>query len=186
MRVSRPFELKAEDSLLALNGSMLVIDANSKETSASRSAGITLSHVTTYLTDHLISLRAAKESGTKGLVTTQIKSASDCLFVGAAGKALIHLEGIDMPEGQMQRYVSWSDSQRNTYSNYTQFLEQQPASDAMPQPPLTANAWRDFTGDPDSSRFERVRFSAPSSGERCARLPAASRSPFTISRRRGV
>jgi len=178
VRVSRPFDFKAEDSLLALNGSMLVMDANPKEPSASRNASITLSHLTTYLTEHLILLRAVKENGAKGLVTTQIKSVSDCLFASAGTKALIHLEGIDTPEGQMERYISWSDSQRNAYSNYTQYVEQQPASDAMPQPPLTANAWKDFTRDPDS-RFERVRFSqSPAPDASLSRVAASNFKPM--------
>jgi serine/threonine protein kinase len=180
VRVSRPFEFKAEDSLLALNGSMLVMDANPKEPSASRNASITLSHLTTYLTEHLILLRAVKENGAKGLVATQIKSVSDCLFASAGTKALIHLEGIDTPEGQMERYISWSDSQRNAYSNYTQYVEQQPASDAMPQPPLTANAWKDFTRDPDS-RFDRVRFSqSPAPDASLSRVPASSFKPTAV------
>jgi hypothetical protein len=161
VRLSRPFELKVEDSLLVLNGSILVTDGNPKDTTLRGAASITLSHVTTYLTDHLILLRAARDAANnlKGLVLTQVNSATDCLFASAGTKALVHLEGIDSEE-QMRHYFSWNESQRNAFSNYTQYLEQQPTTDVMPQPAYGVDKWKDFTNDPES-RFDRVRFASP-------------------------
>jgi hypothetical protein len=165
VRLSRPFDLKIEDSLLVLSGSMLVIDGNPKDTVTRSAANIALNHVTTYLTDHLILLRAAREAGSnlKGLTMTQVNSATDCLFASAGTKALVHLEGIDSEE-QMRHYFSWNESQRNAFSNYTQYLEQQPATDVMPQPAYGVDKWKDFTNDPES-RFDKVRFSAPPAPE---------------------
>src|SRR5262249_10617433 len=127
VRASRPFELHVEKSLAALDGSLLVVDGTTKETGRGR-AQITLEQVTTYLTDHLLFLRAASEEGKtmKGLVPTQVKSSTNCLFASAGGKSLVHLEGVDTDE-QLRRLFSWGEGRHNLYSNFTLLLDQQPS-----------------------------------------------------------
>jgi serine/threonine protein kinase len=164
VRASRPFELRVERSLAALDGSLLLIDGTAKETPPRARAQVTLEQVTTYLTDHLVWLRASPEEGRtmKGLVPTQFKLATNCLFVSAGGKSLVHLEGVDT-EDQMKRLFSWGESRHNLYSNFTpSILDQQPSggNDAlMPPLPYGKTQWEGFTQEQDA-RFERLRFSA--------------------------
>jgi hypothetical protein len=162
VRASRPFELRVEKSLAALDGSLLLIDGSSKEAVPRRPAQVTLEQITTYLTDHLVWLRGSAEEGRsmKGLVLTQCK-VTNCLFLSAGGKSLIHLDGVDTEE-QMKRLFAWGDSGHNVYSNFTSsLLDQQPSggSDAMmPPPPYGRTQWESFTGEQDA-RFERLRLS---------------------------
>jgi serine/threonine protein kinase len=165
VRASRPFELRVEKSLAVLDGSLLVIDGSPKEAAPRGRAQVSLEQVTTYLTDHLVWLRASQEESKslKGLVPTQFKTATNCLFVSAGGKALVHLEGVDT-EDQMKRLFYWGESAHNLYSNFTQsLLDQQPSGGndgAMAPPPYGKAQWEGFTGEQDA-RFERVRFGVP-------------------------
>jgi serine/threonine protein kinase len=162
VRASRPFNLSIEESLVALDGSLVVVDANSKDPASKEHAEIALKQVTTYLTDHLVWLRASKEDGkaSRGLVLTQVKSA-DCLFASAVGKSLIHLDGVDT-EAEIRRFLSWGGSQHNAYSNFNQFLDQQPRGegDVMAPPAYGQNKWEDFTQE-SHGRFDRVKFNSP-------------------------
>ena len=159
VRVSRPFELRAEDSLIALTGSFLLMEGNPKDAMARGTADITLNHLTTYLTDQLFLLRAIKESGMnlKGLVNTQVHSAADCIFASATGKPLIHLDGVDSEE-QMKRYFSWQESKHNAFSHVTTYLDQVPAAtNEMAPPAYNEDAWKTFTRDVNGL-FALVRF----------------------------
>jgi hypothetical protein len=180
VRASRPFELRVEKSLAALDGSLLVIDGNPKEPRGR--AQVSLEQVTTYLTDHLVWLRASQEEGKsmRGLVPTQFTSATNCLFVSASGKSLVHLEGVDTEE-QMKRLFSWSDGRHNIYGNFAQaLLDQQPSAGeglAMPPVPYGKAQWENFTQEQDA-RFERVRLSAlPSADAPLTKLLAADFKP---------
>jgi hypothetical protein len=178
VRASRPFELRIEKSLAALDGSLLVIDGTPKELAPRGRAQVTLDHVTTYLTDYLLWLRASQEEGKsmKGLVPTQFKSATNCLFISAGSKSLVHLEGVDTDE-QMKRLFSWEESRHNVYSNFTpSLLDQLPSGGnevAMPPLPYGKTQWEGFTQEQDA-RFERLRSSAlPASDAVLSKVVAA-------------
>ncbi len=165
VRSSRPFRFQADRSLVVLDGNFLAVKGSAREVSIQPPATVTLSHVTTYLTNHLLWLRAAEppaQSGKngRGLVQTQITSATDCLFFAAvAGKSLVHLEGIEQPE----LYFSWSENRNNAFSNFNdRFLDQQPPKDEfMAPPPYDRPMWEGVTS-PVRPRYEKVRFaSAP-------------------------
>jgi serine/threonine protein kinase len=167
---SRAFDLVVENSLIVLDGSLLVAkgNPNPKDTSARvRSATLSLNRVTTYLTDHLVWLRARRQDGmsSKGLVPTQVRSATNCLFVSANGKSLIHLDDVDNDD-QMKRVFGWGDSRHNAYSNFTTWLDQKPwaESESMAPLPYGKSQWESFAQESDS-RFERVRFGNPLSPE---------------------
>ena len=165
VRSSRPFRFLADRSLVVLDGNFLAVKGSAREVSIQPPATVTLSHVTTYLTSHLLWLRAAEppaQSGKngRGLVQTQIASATDCLFFAAvAGKSLVHLEGIEQPE----LYFSWAENRNNAFSNFNdRFLDQQPPKDEfMAPPPFDRPMWERVTS-PVRPRYEKVRFaSAP-------------------------
>jgi hypothetical protein len=90
VRASRPFRLDVENALVVLTGSLLSVDGNSDDTPVPAAAQLTLNRLTTYLTDHLVVLRASRTG--KGLVFTQA-TASDCLFAPAGGKGSCRCRG---------------------------------------------------------------------------------------------
>jgi serine/threonine protein kinase len=176
VRACRPFELRVEKSLAALDGSLLVIDGNPKEPRGR--VQVSLEQATTYLTEHLVWLRASPEEGKsmRGLVPTQITSATSCFFLSASGKSLVHLDGVDTEE-QMKRLFWWGDGKHNVYGNFTlALLDQQPAAGeglAMPPVPYGKAQWENFTQEQDA-RFEKLRLSTlPSSDAPLAKLLAA-------------
>jgi serine/threonine protein kinase len=164
VRASRAFELRAEDCLMVLAGSVLVVDGNPKEPTRSVHIDVALKQVTTYLTEHLVLLRALKDqaNNVRGLGLTQVKAA-DCLFAAATSKSLVHLDGLDGvdTEEQMKRFCfSWSESRHNAYSNFSAFLDQENVPNGMmPPTPYREREWKDFTGD-DRGRFGKVQFTA--------------------------
>jgi hypothetical protein len=175
VRASRPFELRVENSLVALDGSFLMVDGSSKDPGMRNRSEIVLKQVTTYLTDHLIWLRASRQDGrtSKGLIPTYVQSATDCVFASATGKTLVHLDGFDADE-QMKRCFSWGDSKRILYANYDQLLDQRSFSEGemMPPTPYGRTEWGEFTRDPDV-RFDRLRFPGLSAQDvALAKLPA--------------
>jgi hypothetical protein len=174
VRASRPFELSVEDSLLSLEGSLLVVDGTTRDLASPPSSQVQLRKVTAYLTDHLVWLRAAADEarmGRSGLVPTQL-SLEHSLFAAAAGKSLVHLDGVDTV-GDMQRLFRWGGGSRNTYSNFTRMLDQRPREpEMMSVPPYDQAAWETMTREAEG-RFERVRFAAaPREGEHARATPA--------------
>jgi len=164
VRACRPFRLEVEDSLIVLEGSFLVLEANAKDPPAKSRIELALNKVTSYLNDHLIWLRGAAEPArvNRGLTPTQVV-AEDCLFASASGKSLVHLEGLDSEE-QMKRFLTW-EGRHNAYSNFPQMLDQQPSGDgSMALPAYDKTRWSAFTQE-NASRFEKVKFASPPAAE---------------------
>jgi serine/threonine protein kinase len=161
VRAGRPLHLEMANSLVALTGSLLTLEGSAKENGARLArADLLLKHVTTYLSDNLVCLRAGKEENKtgRGPVPVHVEDVSNTLFVSALGKPLIHLDGVDTDD-QMKHCFSWGHSEHNAYSGFVdRLLDQQPADSAMMAPvPYGANQWREFTKETDA-RFDRVRF----------------------------
>jgi serine/threonine protein kinase len=178
VRASRPFDLSLEESLIALAGSLLTMDGNGKDPGTKVQASISLRKLTTYLTDHLVLLRAIKDENksARGLVQTRIKSATDCLFASASGKSLVHLDGVDNDD-QMRKLLVWEESRNNAYSYFNQFLDQEATAGMMAPPSYGPKEWRDFTHD-ETVRFERARLNAlPQAEVPMSRVTAADFKP---------
>ena len=162
VRSSRPFRLQADRSLVVLDGNFLEVKGSARDVRIDPAAQVTLSHVTTYLTSHLIWLRGLEREGNtgKGLVQTQITSATDCLFAAAAGRSLIHLDGIE--QNSETKYFSWTENRNNAFSRYQRFLDQQASKEeVMDPPPYDRMKWDGFTTSV-RPRYDSVRFaSAP-------------------------
>ncbi|HEV8058953.1 MAG TPA: serine/threonine-protein kinase [Gemmataceae bacterium] len=176
VRSSRPFELHVENSLVALDGSFVIVDGAGKDPVMRNRSEIVLKQVTAYLTNHLVWLRASRDEGraTKGLTPTYMQSATDCIFASATGKALVHLDGFDAEE-QMKRSFLWGDSKHNLYANYDQLLDQVPftGGEMMPPTPYGRTEWGEFTKEPDV-HFDRLRFlGLPIQYTSLAKVPAA-------------
>jgi hypothetical protein len=164
VRASRPFDLEANNVLVALAGSFLTVDGNAKEPApGSDPQVVRLARVTAYLTEHLVYLRAGKTG--KGLVPTRVKSASDCLFAAAGGKTLVHLSGLDSEE--VDRVFAW-EGRHNAYSNFERVLDQRPlAEEGMAPKPFDQDRWQTFAKESDPQPlFLKVKFDVPSPEER--------------------
>jgi tRNA A-37 threonylcarbamoyl transferase component Bud32 len=174
VRPSRPFDLRVDDSLVVLDGSLLYVEGAGKEPAAHPPVQLGLKKVTAYLTDHAFLLRACREEGknARGLVHTQMMSVRDCLFASSGGKSLVHLDGVDTDD-QMRRLFTWGEGQHNAYSNFAQLLDQQPREpEAMSLPPYDKRRWEQLTQETDG-KFDKVKFASPPGEGMLARvLPA--------------
>jgi hypothetical protein len=160
VRASRSFELEVKDTLVVLQGTLLLIEGSTRELPTKPVARVTLRQVTSFLDNHLVWLRGVREEGRsgRGLGMTQI-AAHDCLFASAGGKSLVHLDSVDT-DVQMRQALYW-DGSNNAYSNFAQLLDQQPAGEmSMALPPYDKTRWVAFTNE-SGGRFERARFNAP-------------------------
>jgi len=180
VRASRPFLLDIKETLVALDGSLLVVDGNMRELPIKPSAQITLNHVTAYLADHLILLRGKADAKTPpGLVHTQVVQASNCLFVSAGRmntKALICLDGVS--EGEMKNLFSWESGQQNAY-RCTQFVEMHSRVEGSMSVNYRQDQWELFAKDQDRVFATTVKFRDwPPAGER--RLTEALASVFKL------
>ena len=89
VQAGRPFDLDVENSLIVLNGSFLATEGGRSGSSAKTS--VKLSHVTSYLTNHLVRLRAGKDD--KTYLPVRFNPVHDCLFLAAGNKSLVHFDG---------------------------------------------------------------------------------------------
>jgi hypothetical protein len=144
-RYSRPAELKAEGSLIALSGSLLNVEVGmDKAPMPSGQVVTTLNRVTTFLGGHLIRLQAGIDL--KGLVPVQCNPA-DCLFVAASGRPLVQIDAPETGEDRLKLKLTWSAARPNTYANFTDWLRQQPPDNEMGPPPFGWDKWKTFVSE---------------------------------------
>jgi hypothetical protein len=145
-QLSRPRALDATNTLAALKGSFLSVDAAATP-AATVPAGqmvLTLTKVTTYLTGNLVRLRAKDYLSLTPIHCTP----TDCLFVAADQKPLIHLEDSDMEEKDLSKLLAWQGGGRIDYGNYSTMLDQKPPADEMPQQgPIKQDKWENLWGN---------------------------------------
>jgi tRNA A-37 threonylcarbamoyl transferase component Bud32 len=164
VRTSRPFNLDVNDSLVVLDGSLLAIEASAKEVAARSGSQVNFHQLTAVLSKHLVVLH--RDDNRQVLVPTQVNQAFNCLFHAARGKTLIHLDGIDTEE-QVRRFFTWNEGKSNTYSGFTQMLDQLPRGETvMPLPPYDQDKWKTFTQNETDRRFTRVKFAGWPVGDR--------------------
>jgi serine/threonine protein kinase len=144
VRASRPFELALENCIAALSGCLVSVEGCGTEPAAQPAARIRLDRVTTYLTDHLVQLRAGKNG--KGLVPTVV-SAVNCLFAAAGNKAFVFLDGLD-GEKQMKELFSW-EGRHNAYDGFDKLLDQLTAGESMVMLRYDQEKWRMFANESD-------------------------------------
>jgi len=153
VRVSRPFDFEIDNCIVALSGSLVAVEGSGAEPPLLPAARIRLDRVTTYLTDHLVQLRAGKNG--KGLVPTGV-SAVNCLFAAGGSKAFINLDGLD-GEKQMKELFIW-EGRHNAYDGFDRLLDQQPAGEAMVMLRYDQEKWRMFANESDPQPlFVRAR-----------------------------
>jgi hypothetical protein len=161
VRGSQALALDVEDSLIALDGSLAIVDGNAKEPPTKPAAQINLTRATIYLTDHLFLLRACEAKPMPGLVPTQVMQVANCVFVSGKEKnALVHLDGMDNDD-QIKRLLSWGDGKQNVYSGFSPMVEQKARPDnATPLSQYDRGKWEDFTPRETERRYDKITFAA--------------------------
>jgi len=163
VRSPRPLDLKVSNSLVVLAGSFLNVEANSKEPTTAARILVELTYTTAFLADYVVRLRADKDG--KEPVPVQINPAKNCLFASADGKAMIHLDGLEITNEQMKHLFSWENGRQNAYSKFQPMLDQQPKEGEMPLASYDQQRWRTFTGEADGLFLTSVKFAEPPSAD---------------------
>jgi hypothetical protein len=160
-RASRPCELTAQQTVAALKGSLLNVEAPADAAAppGGHKVVVSLTQVTTYLGGHLIRLVAGKDL--KGLVPITCKPTS-CAFLpgGREPHALVHLDGPETDEKGFQEKLKW-EGDENAYGAFANLLDQQPPGEAMSPPGMKKEKWQNFSGDTTSSYDARPTNSLP-------------------------
>jgi serine/threonine protein kinase len=156
-RVSRPCKLELNNCLAALKGSLLnlEISADASAPPAAHKVVTSLSHVTTYLSGHLIRLGGGKDI--KNLVPLTC-SANTCLFMpGPSGRSLVYLDGSDTEDKTVRDKFTWTGGP-NGYGNFSALLDQPATGEAMPSA-MSVTKWKELP-DESSSKFG-IKLKAP-------------------------
>ncbi|MGH9675507.1 MAG: serine/threonine-protein kinase, partial [Candidatus Acidiferrum sp.] len=111
-RSNQSFDLQAKNTVAVLTGCFVNLEA-STEAPGGQLAHATLNKVTTYLTQHLLRLQAGGEG--RGMLPLQC-DARGCLFVAAASKSLVHLDGPETSVDRLKDHLIWT-GERNAYGN---------------------------------------------------------------------
>jgi len=143
MRFCRPLKVPIKNSLLALSGSMLDVQASGEDV-ASDQVAFELNQVSAFTRDPAFSLRSSAKNG-KGLGKSKI-DAHQCLFapLERPSRPLVSLEAPDVSvEDQLKDYVQWKGDQ-NCFPGFSRLLEfQRPnQTDVMMQ--LDAKRWENL------------------------------------------
>jgi serine/threonine protein kinase len=166
VKPSRRFELELENSLIALDGTLVTLHAHPKESPTTAASLITCNRTTAFLSDYIFDFRLTEEDRKAGggLATTHCKFDRSMLIAGNA-KPLVHTVGIDS-ESLQKQYLTW-EGRSNVYANYVQMIEVElPASTAMmPTMPVSPKAWRSFTREGEEA-FVEVKLSRTPTQER--------------------
>ena len=152
-RANRPFKLDMKDSLAALTGSLLNVDAGDGADVAAPSGQkviVQLKRVTAYLGGHLGRLHAANLSS---LVPMECRPENS--FLVAAGdrrKALVHLEGGSSSDKDMARSRLSLTGASNQYANFSPMMDQQPDNEPAAAV-VTREAWKE-ENESRATKFE--------------------------------
>jgi hypothetical protein len=155
-RASRPFVAEVKDSLVALTGSLLNVDAGTKDAPApaGKEIAVRLTQTTAYLGGHLVRLRAANMGS---LVPVHCLPEKSLIVSAGDKKALVHLEAGPKDLTTASQRLQWNGKDNN-YANFSPMLDQQPGEAEMPTPAVTREEWKQ---NDDQSKFEDVKFAGP-------------------------
>lgn len=146
VRASRPFTLDLRNTLVALEGSMLIVEGNRPEASLpGEGATVLMDRVTAYLTEGLVHLRATPTLPVH--VPVRVTSATSCVFVAALGNPLLRIDG-PQSEDDLRRRFTWQ-GKRNFYGVSGPLLVWQPLQkDEMPHK-YGSERWGELWGRSD-------------------------------------
>ena len=119
--ISRPFELEMDNTITALNGSVIFAGNANRDVGAGNTSNVRLSRVTALLAGPFIELQAGSFGVMKGsgLVPTNI-SADKCVFAAVPGSVspIVDLNGADLDRADPNRVLRWEAPAPNRYLNF--------------------------------------------------------------------
>ena len=189
VRGSRPFDLDMENSLAALDGSVVNVLGQAKDAPAAPLTVMAFRKVTACLNDAFLELRAAEGDRKAGGLTPAQVRCDDCLFVATGdNRAFVHAVGVE-GEALKQVLTAW-EGRGNVYGNYAKMLHQELPAGAMTSGMMmpadwTAKNWRDnLTHEPEDAFRGVTLWRAPSADRPfTAAQPADFRAKFTDMKR---
>jgi hypothetical protein len=157
VRSSRPFRLEMHNALAVLAGSLLAIDGNKADATATGDGvQILLDRVTAHLTQNLVVLRTTPQFPLQ--VPVRIAEARRCLFAAAEALPLVRVDG-PQTEEELKRLLTWAGKQ-NVYSTSGPVLLWRPLEKTEMPHEYSPARWGVLWGhDDDEPRFTTdVRF----------------------------
>jgi hypothetical protein len=146
MRASRPLDLEAYNTLFALAGSLLGVQAAGKEPPPEAEAKIRLSRVSAFCTESLLTFRAGKNP--RGFVPTVVDMAQNCLFVGSGDRPFVAMEANDFADGTPHDFLVWK-GENNAYSNFEKMLAIRP-DEGQSFYSMNNRSWMDYYKEADA------------------------------------
>jgi hypothetical protein len=138
VRVSRPMEVEAKNTLVAVEGSFLHVTAREDAVPMGATVGVVLDRTTMHVGQHLIRLKATG-GDTRGLVPLACR-ADDCLFLATENRALVHLDGPETNADKLKGLLTWNGS-HNAYVGYMKMLDQTPNESAIALASVEQQEW---------------------------------------------
>jgi hypothetical protein len=151
-RASRPCELNATNSLVALRGSLLNLEVptDAPAPSPGQKVLMTLRNVTTWLGNSLIHLAPGKDG--KGLLPMTCVT-GECLFLPAQpSRSFIQVEASDLGEKAVKEKLRWT-GMKNAFGGFKFMIEHQTSGEEMMRQPMTLEAWKVWARE-DEGQFE--------------------------------
>jgi hypothetical protein len=160
---ARPFELRVDNSVTALAGPVVEIDAASKAPPPGTAATIRFNQFTAALAGPLLDLAPRPALGGRSAWVPVSVEAERCLFTPVEpGHPLVALDGGDpMTPADTFRFTA---SRANWYANFpaaTTFMDLLPANEMLEPKSFDADGWFTFTGEKADQSIGRVVFEAP-------------------------
>jgi serine/threonine protein kinase len=155
VRASRPLELEVDNTMLALAGSLVGVQAGSKEAAPGTEAKIRLNHVSALLGEPLLAFRSGKNA--KGFIPTVVDAAQNSLFVGLGDRPFVAIDAADFADGSLRDFLVWR-GEHNAYSSFEKMLTIRP-DDGLPFFNMNNPRWVEYYKETDA-RFVPAPFSA--------------------------
>jgi hypothetical protein len=169
-RASRPFRLEAQQTLVALSGSVLIVDAGKYDDSsdASPRSEVDFRNVTAVVGGNLLLLRPATprdqpSEDLKGIVPVSW-TPDGCLFASLGGassaRALVSIERGKASDATLLQKIPWKAG-KNAYS-FPEFIDQPLSPDdlkSMKSTPYNREGWKTFTSETDARFLDMVKLS---------------------------
>jgi hypothetical protein len=145
-----------DNTMLALAGSLVGVQAGAKEAAPGAEAKIRLNHVSALLSEPLLAFRSGKNA--KGFIPTVVEAAQNSLFVGLGDRPFVVIEANDFTDGSPRDFLVWK-GEHNAYSSFDKMLTIRP-DEGVPFFNMNNPRWVEYYKETDARFLVAVPFSA--------------------------
>jgi hypothetical protein len=118
----RPLDLKLDNVLAGLTGSLVNLQAGTKEAMPDKPVRLSLLRSSLFTSEPLIVARQGKNRYPKGLPKVFVERINNCLFTGLEDKPFILTEYADLSDGTLRNHLDWKGA-NNAYVGFERMLE---------------------------------------------------------------